>query len=227
MIDGRKVLGIIPARGGSKGVPRKNVRDFCGKPLIAWTIEAAKKSRYIDRLILSSDDEEIMAVAKDLGCEVPFKRPAELSQDTTLGTEPPLHAIEEIPGFDLFVLLQPTSPLRSTVDIDSALDFFVEQKCPVCFSVTESDKNPQWMYERAEDGRLSPILGDAPPKLLRQEAAPVFVVNGAIYVADCGWYRENKAFLVPDARGYVMPKERSLDIDSEIDFKIGEVIAGI
>lgn len=122
-----KILAIIPARGGSKGVPRKNIRDLAGKPLIAWTIEEAKKSKYITRLILSSEDEEIIEAAKKYGCEVPFVRPIELAQDNTPGIEPVLHAIEKCPGYDYVLLLQPTSPLRTVEDIDGCIEFLLNK----------------------------------------------------------------------------------------------------
>ena len=122
MIDGRSVLAIIPARGGSKGVPRKNIRPLGGKPLIAWTIEAAHRSAWIDRLILSSEDQEIIDTACAWGCDVPFVRPAELARDCTPGIDPVLHALKQLPSFDLVVLLQPTSPLRSAADIDRCIE---------------------------------------------------------------------------------------------------------
>ena len=115
MINGKKVLAIVPARGGSKSLSGKNIKLLAGKPLIAWTIDEAKRSEYIDRLILSSDDEDIINVARSAcDCDVPFVRPKELAQDDTPGIEPILHAINEIPGFDLVVKLQPTSPLRKS-----------------------------------------------------------------------------------------------------------------
>ena len=121
MIEGKKVLAVIPARGGSNGVPRKNIIDVGGKPLIAWTIEEARKSKYIDRLILSSDDREIIEIAKRWGCEVPFEQPAEMARDGTPGIAPVLHAIEMLPDYDYVVLLQPTSPLRQVEDVDGCI----------------------------------------------------------------------------------------------------------
>jgi CMP-N,N'-diacetyllegionaminic acid synthase len=119
MFEGKTILAIVPARGGSKGVPRKNIRLLAGKPLIAWTIDEAKKSRYIDRLILSSEDDEIIEVAREFGCEIPFKRPDELAQDDTPGIESVIHAINTLEEkYDFVVLLQPTSPLRTVEDID-------------------------------------------------------------------------------------------------------------
>src|ERR1039458_650454 len=118
MINDKTVLGVVPARGGSKGVPRKNIRMAAGKPLIAWTIEKALKSQYIDRLVLSSEDLEIMEVALRYGCDVPFRRPVELASDDTPGIAPVLHVLEKLPGYSYVALLQPTSPSRAAEDID-------------------------------------------------------------------------------------------------------------
>jgi CMP-N,N'-diacetyllegionaminic acid synthase len=128
MIGERKVLGLIPARGGSKGVARKNIREVRGKPLIAWTIEEARRSIYLDRLVLSSEDTEIMEIARSFGCEVPFRRPEELAADDTPGIDPVLHALRELPGFDYVALLQPTSPLRTAEDIDGCIERCVAKR---------------------------------------------------------------------------------------------------
>ena len=134
MIDNKRVLAIIPARGGSKGVPRKNIRNLAGKPLIAWTIKEGKKSKYIDRLILSSEDSEIIEIAKAYGCDVPFVRPEELAKDNTSGVEPVLHAVSKLEGYDIVVLLQPTSPLRTVTDIDKCIEKCIFEKAYLCLS---------------------------------------------------------------------------------------------
>lgn len=219
MIAGRSVLAIIPARGQSKGVPRKNLRVVGGKPLIAWTIDAAKASRYIDRLILTSEDEEIISVAKQLGCDVPFVRPAELAQDATLGIDPVLHAITELPGYDVVVLLQPTSPLRITADIDGCIELCVSRDAKTCVSVTEVEQHPRWMYDLAEDDRLVSLISDGRTYARRQDLPPAFILNGAVYVADCAWLSAQRTFSGEGSVGYVMPRERSLDIDTEMDLK--------
>src|SRR5271157_3678171 len=142
MIQNQSVLALIPARGGSKGVPRKNLREIAGKPLIAWAIEAGRQSRYIDRLILSSEDPEIMAQARSWGCEVPFVRPAELARDDTPGMEPVLHALTALPEeYDYVVVLQPTSPLRLAEDIDGCLETCLRQEAPACVTVAEVDQS--------------------------------------------------------------------------------------
>ncbi len=214
-----KILAIIPARGGSKGVPRKNIHELAGKPLIAWTIEEAKKSKYITRLITSSEDEEIIEVAKKYGCEVPFKRPIELSQDNTPGIEPVLHAIEQCPGFDLVVLLQPTSPLRTVEDIDGCIEFMLKQKANFCVSVTEPDKSPYWMYT-LEGGSMQPLI--IPDKLItrRQELPKVYALNGAIYIAKIDALLKAKSFLTEETKAYIMQQENSFDIDTITDFEV-------
>ena len=217
MIEGKKILGIVPARGGSKGVPGKNIRIVAGKPLIAWTIEAAKKSKYIDRLILSSDDAEIIRVAKDWDLEVPFVRPSELARDDTPGIKPVIHALAELPGFDYVVLLQPTSPLRTVEDIDRCIERCFELNVPSCVSVTVPDKSPYLMYT-LEGQNLRPLLGHN-SYTCRQNMPKVLVLNGAVYVTQVDWLQQKKAFIGEETVAYEMPKERSIDIDEEIDLK--------
>ncbi|BCJ87884.1 acylneuraminate cytidylyltransferase family protein [Effusibacillus dendaii] len=221
MIAGKTVLAMIPARGGSKAVPHKNIRDVGGKPLIAWTIEEAKKSKYIDRLILSSDDNEIIRVANQWGCEVPFVRPSELAQDTTPGIDPVLHAMETLPEkYDYVVLLQPTSPLRTVDDIDSCIERCLEKQANACVTVTCPDKSPYWMYELDRQERLVPILDKGSAISRRQDLPSVYVLNGAVYVANCEWLLKNRTFLSGETVACLMPKERSWDIDSETDLQM-------
>jgi CMP-N,N'-diacetyllegionaminic acid synthase len=159
MINGKTILGIIPARGGSKGIPRKNLIIFGGKPLMAWTIEAGLQSHYIDRLILSSEDEEIIAVAREWGCEVPFIRPAELSRDDTPGIEPVIHAIKTLKtSYDYIILLQPTSPLRSAEDIDDCINYCIQAKAVSCVSVTVAQPSPYWMYTLDQQKKTATLV---------------------------------------------------------------------
>jgi len=217
MIQGEKVLAIIPARGGSKGVPRKNIRTVAGKPLIAWTIEEARKSRFIDRLILSSEDEEIIRIAREWECEVPFVRPSDLARDDTPGIATVLHALMEIQGYHYVVLLQPTSPLRGVEDIDGCIEMCVKDNLNATVSVTESEKSPYWMYTIDAGSRLVPILPKPAGFDSRQTLPIVYALNGAVYVAEIGWLRSTKTFLMPETGAYIMPKTRSIDIDSEQD----------
>ncbi|MFJ9501233.1 acylneuraminate cytidylyltransferase family protein [Brevibacillus centrosporus] len=222
MIDGKKVLAIIPARGGSKSVPRKNIKLLGDHPLIAWTINEAKKSAYIDRLIVSTDDEEIAEVARKYDCEVPFLRPAELAQDNTPGIDPVLHALMMIPGYDYVMLLQPTSPLRKVNDIDGCLEKCIHEKANSIVSVSLVDKSPFWMYSMTERSLLEPVMAHKTPYTRRQDIPTIYSLNGAVYVAQSEWLQSTQTFLTQETIGFIMPKERSVDVDTPLDFLIVE-----
>lgn len=220
MIDGHTVLALITARGGSKGLPRKNIRALGGKPLLAWTVEAAKCSRYIDRIILSSDDQEIIRIGLQYGCECPFIRPAELAADDASTMDTVHHALRNIENhYEYIVLLQPTSPFRSAEDIDNCLERCLSLNAPACVSVTECEKNPYWMYSVTEDGRMKPVIPMENRPQRRQELPKAFVLNGAIYVAQSKWLSEKESFVQDETVACVMPQERSLDIDTLQDFQ--------
>lgn len=223
MIQGKSVLAIIPARGGSKGVPRKNVLELAGKPLIGWTIDEARKSQYIDRLVLSSDDQEIQEVAIKYGCEVPFNRPSELAQDDTPGVLPVLHAVRKLQGYDYVILLQPTSPLRTVEDIDGCLELCLRHLAPSCVSITAPDKSPFWMFSLNDEKQLVPFL-DKTIALRRQELRDIFALNGAVYVIETNHLLATERFIDEKSIGYTMPRERSIDIDTALDFRICEAI---
>ncbi|ARU60412.1 acylneuraminate cytidylyltransferase [Tumebacillus avium] len=223
MIGTKRVLAVIPARGGSKGVPRKNIRELAGKPLIAWSIEAATKSKYVDRVILSSEDDEIIQTAQTWGCDVPFVRPAELAADDTPGIDPILHALEQQPDYDYVVLLQPTSPLRTSADIDATIEQMLSAKAPCCVTVTEPSKSPYWMYTLQANNRLQPLI-QQPLVTRRQDLPKAFALNGAVYVAETQWLKETKSFLAEGAIAHVMPSERSFDIDTELDLFLADAI---
>lgn len=224
MIDGRTVLAVIAARGGSKGLPRKNILPLAGKPLIAWSIECASQSKYIDRCIISTDDQEIANIAKEWGGDVPFLRPAELARDDTPGILPVMHAVENIGGYDLVVLLQPTSPLRTPSDIDGCLKTMTDANAPACVSVTPAEQSPFWMYMITEKGTLKPVLDGADRDVPRQRLPDVYVLNGAVYAAEIEWLKETRSFLTGETAAYVMPRERSVDIDTLDDFRMAEMM---
>jgi len=227
MFCGKSIIAVIPARGGSKGVPAKNIRDVAGKPLLAWTIEQAKHSQVIDRTILSSDDQEIISVAQQWGCETPFVRPAELAQDTSSHIEPILHALNVMPKqYDYVVMLQVTSPLRLSKDIDSCVELCIRQRAPACVSVTIPDKSPYWMYTINEQGCINNLIGNGsvPLPMVRQQLPEVYVLNGAVYVAYVKWLLGTTSFLTPQTIPYIMPKERSLDIDNEMDINFASFL---
>lgn len=217
MIAGKSVLAVIPARGGSKGVPRKNIRELAGKPLIAWTIEEAKKSKYIDKLIVSSEDDEIINISKSYGAEVPFVRPRSLTEDETPGIEVILHAIEKCPGFLYVLMLQPTSPLRRVRHIDRFIEQFKDEAVKCSVSVTLSGKHPFWMFTMKEDRTLIPFCKGAIPTN-RQNLPLSYSLNGALYMADNQWLKRERSFLTEETRGFYMAPEYSIDIDTELDF---------
>jgi CMP-N,N'-diacetyllegionaminic acid synthase len=223
VIAGLSVLAIVPARGGSKGIPRKNIRPLAGLPLIGWTLRAARASRYIDRLILSSEDEEIIRIAQELGCEIPFRRPRELAQDSTPGIDPVLHAITSLPGYDIVVLLQPTSPLRLEADIDACIERMINSGSPVCVSVREAVDHPYWCYASAADGKLRPFVTLPEGAFARRQDLPrAFTPNGAVYVAKTDWLVNSRSFMTEQTIGLEMPEARSLDIDTEEDLAVAE-----
>ena len=222
MIGGDKVLAVIPARGGSKGVPRKNIREVGGKPLIAWTIEAAKDARCVDRVVLSSDDTDIIRVAQEYGCEVPFVRESRLAQDETTTMEVVLDILERCPGYDWVLLLQPTSPLRSANDIDEAAERCLHYDAPACVSVCRAQESPYWMFTIRAEGRLEPLLANF-QFTRRQDLPPVYSLNGAIYLARTDWLRQHKKFISTGTVSYEMPVKRSIDIDFESDFQQLEI----
>jgi N-acylneuraminate cytidylyltransferase len=212
------VLAIIPARGGSKGLPRKNILEAGGLPLIAWTINAGLRSKYVTRVVLSSDDDEIMAVARQYGCDVPFKRPAELAADQTPSIAVILHALELLPHYDYVVLLQPTSPLRTARDIDASFEQMKQCNAQACVSLSLVGETPYWMYTLNESCQLKALLEQAPGAYRRQDCPPVYSLNGAVYIANTSWLKRNQTFLSPETVGYVMPENRSIDIDTMDDF---------
>jgi len=224
MIKGKTILAIIPARGGSKGIPRKNIKIIAGKPLIVWTIEEAKKSKYIDRLILSSEDVEIIRVAKEWGCEVPFIRPKELAQDETPGIEPVIHAINTLSEkYDYVCLLQPTSPLRKVENIDDCIEKCIKNDADSCVSVTEVDKHPYWMYEIGKNEELISLFPDK-SITRRQDLPKVFALNGAIYISTCQQILKQKKLITEKTYGYIMNKNNSIDIDEEMDFNFSAIM---
>ncbi|WP_341894455.1 acylneuraminate cytidylyltransferase family protein [Ferrovibrio terrae] len=229
MIGKEKVLAIIPARGGSKGVPRKNVRIVGGKPLIAWTVASALAAKTVDRTILSSDDPEIMTAAQDWGCEIPFTRPPNLATDTASMLDVVHHAVENCGGgFEWVVLLQPTSPLRSPDDIDATIYACVQANAPAAVTVTPSDKSPFWMYFRGESGLMKPVLDD--PRTLsyrRQDLPSAYALNGAVYVARRDWLKGRSSFVSPETICHIMPRDRSIDIDTEFDLSMLEAYLSV
>ena len=223
MYAGKRILGFIPARGQSKGVPRKNIREIAGRPLIAWTIAAARNARVLDRLIVSTEDEEIAAIARQHGAEVPFLRPAELAGDDSITEDAVIHLLDALTeDYDYVVILQPTSPLRIAADIDRCVELCVDAGRPSCVSVTEADKSPYWMFHIGPGERLEGLFPASAMPRRRQDAGPVYVLNGAVETVRVDEVRRSRGRLSPEAIPYVMPFERAVDIDEEIHLTIAE-----
>lgn len=229
MIDNKRVLAIIPARGGSKRVPRKNILDLASKPLIVWTIDAALKSEYIDRVVVSTDDKEIAEISKKNGADVPFMRPVELASDSATSIDAVRHAIKALESlneyYDYLILLQPTSPLRTEKYIDDAIELLIEKKAECIVSICEVDHPVEWTGILPESQSMNNFF----PKELQgkrsQDFQTRYRINGAIYIVNIKQALEQKSLILNELiYGFIMQRKDSIDIDEYIDFKIAEVI---
>ncbi|HZV84696.1 MAG TPA: acylneuraminate cytidylyltransferase family protein [Brevundimonas sp.] len=228
MIRGRSVLAVITARGGSKGLPRKNALPFRGEPLIVWTIRAAQASGHIDHLIVSTDDAEIAAVCRAQGCEVPFIRDATLASDTATSIDVVLDAADRVPGYDVVVLLQPTSPLRTAADIDATLAVMEKSGASSATTVSEAPCHPFLIFRTDAEQRLEVYAEPAEGQSLRRQDLPAaYRLNGAVYAADLAWLRAGRKLVAPgETVAMVMPTGRSSDIDTLKDFEAAERSCG-
>lgn len=225
MIHKKKILAIIPARGGSKGIPRKNILELGGLPLIAWTIRAAQNSRYIDKVILSSDDIEISHIARQFNCEVPFIRPAELSGDKATTALVVLHALAEVgDSFDIIILLQPTSPFRTAQHIDEAIEQYVNGDLSSLVSVSALNKSPEWLFSLKSTNKLAPLFRDFQAVTRRQDSSKAYYLNGAIYIFNKTKFTANPCFIDDKTQAYIMDDFSSIDIDTVKDFNYAQYI---
>lgn len=227
MYNDKKILGIIPARGGSKGILDKNITQICGKPLIAYSIEEALKSKYIDKVIVSTDSEKIKQVSLKNGAEVPFIRPNELSNDTAKTIDVVIHSLDFFKNnkeeYDYVVLLQPTSPLRKCEDIDNAIEKIMHLGGESLVSVCEVDQNPILM-RTIEDNKFHEIIKFEGDNLRRQELSTYYIFNGAIYINTVEMLYNEKCFFNNDTIPFIMEKNKSIDIDEPLDIIIVESI---
>lgn len=228
MYKNKRILALIPARSGSKGLPGKNIKKLLGKPLIAWTIEQALKSRYIDKVVVSTDSKEIATIAKKYGAEVPFLRPKRLATDKAKSIDAVFHAVDflEKKGhyFDLIMFLQPTSPLRITEDIDMAIQSFFLKKAKVVISVCPMEHSPLWAGVLPKNLSMKKFINSKVLNMRRQKLPQFYRINGAIYFSSLSYLRKNKGFFGVDSFAYIMPRERSIDIDEKIDFAFAEFL---
>ena len=224
MYQGNRILCVITARGGSKGLPNKNLRELCGKPLIAWSIDAARKSLYIDHILVSTDSPQIQKCAMEFGADAPFLRPAELASDTASSVDAVIHAMEQMKdAYNYIILLQPTSPLRSTTHIDESIEKIICQQADALISVTELEKPIQHQRQLSENGHLIQFMEYDKKKLYRrQDFKPVYRINGAIYMIKSSTLKEIRDFEPQGTISYIMDTRSSVDIDCLEDFLLAE-----
>ncbi|NLH16401.1 MAG: acylneuraminate cytidylyltransferase family protein [Phycisphaerae bacterium] len=227
MFNGKKLLALIPARGGSKGIPGKNLRPLADKPLIAWTIEQARRCSWIDRVIVSTDDSVIAETALRWDAEVPFLRPPALAADDASVIDVILHTLDwyrqRDQSYELVLLLQPTSPLRETADIEAALQRLEDCRADAVVSVCPCEHSPLWTNTLGPNGHMKDFL-DFKALDNRQRLPTYYRLNGAIYLARTEYFRQRRGFYGDRTYAYIMPSERSIDIDSLLDFQMAEFL---
>lgn len=228
-VDDLKILALIPARGGSKRLPGKNTKDLCGKPLIAWTIEAALNSKYLSKVVVSTDYEDIAKISKEYGAEVPFIRPAEFSSDSSTSLDVILHCLEyfklKSESFTHVLLLQPTSPLRTTEDVDSSIDLLLNKCAKAIYSVCETEHSPLWSNILPEDNSFDDFLRPEVNGKRSQDLPKYYRLNGSIYLVEVEeLLKIDSLHSVSPSFAYVMDRKASIDIDEDLDFKIAESI---
>lgn len=229
MYKGKKILAIIPARGGSKGLPGKNIKNLCGKPLIAWSIEHAQKSKYVDYIFISTDSREIADVAEKYGAPCPELRPAELARDTAPSSEFIIYTLDKMKKegktFDYFILLEPTSPLRDVEDVDKSIEMLIDSfESESCVGVAMSGTvHPAFMVVVGKDGHLKALEPDN-QTLRRQDLPDVFFFEGSVYLSNVNAYLNKKTFYHDKTLPYIVPEWKSYEVDDLVSFRIIETI---
>lgn len=217
------ILALIPARAGSKGIKNKNLVLLDNKPLIYHTIQAAKNSKYINKIVVSSDGDSILKYANEQNVET-LQRPKELALDNTKSHEVVMHAIKNYMQFDTIILLQPTSPFRNSYDIDNAFKIFLDSNANALISVTEYDNKILKAFIVNENNELKGICNDEFPFMLRQELPKTYMSNGAIYIIKRDLFINNPTFLPSNTSFYVMDEKSSIDIDTQKDLEFAKNI---
>ena len=227
MYKDKRFLAIIPARAGSKGIKDKNIIDLCGKPLIAYSIESALKSKYIDRVIVSTDGEKIAKVAKEYGADVPFLRPDYLASDTAKTIDCMMHCIEELYNlgdkYDYVVLLQPTQPLRESYHIDEAIELILKEDEEGLVSICKVKEHPILMRKLNENSRVENLLSISSTQR-RQDFKEFYRVNGVIYINKINENLNLNTSLNDNKLAYIMDEKYSVDIDELLDVKIAKLM---
>ena len=220
-----KILAIIPARSGSKGLKDKNIKMMNGKPLIAYTIEVAKKSKIFEDIIISTDSEKYAEIAKKYGGSVPYLRDKKLANDNAKSSDVILDILNKVEKkYDSFIMLQPTSPLRTEKNIIEAYKMYLGKKANSVVSVCEMEHSPLWANILNEERRMDSFLKGIDVNGNRQELEIYYRINGALYIANVEYFKRYQDFYHKDSYAYIMKKENSIDIDDELDFKIAEYL---
>ncbi|NPV42754.1 MAG: acylneuraminate cytidylyltransferase family protein [Firmicutes bacterium] len=228
MYKNKKFLAIIPARSGSKGIKDKNIKELNGKPMIAYTIEAAIKSYIFDDIVVSTDSEKYAQISREYGARVPFLRPDNLATDDASSKDVIEHVLKRLlkegKKFDYFVLLQPTSPLRNKNDIIEAVDLLFLKNANAVISVCETDHSPLWTNTLCENLQIDNFIKKEVRNSRRQDLPKYYRLNGAIYIAQTDYFLKYKDWFKEKSYAYIMPKERSIDVDNILDFRLAEII---
>ena len=224
MKEKKNILAIVPARLGSKGIKLKNIKLFCDKPLISWTINEAKKISKIDKIIVSTDDEKIAKIARKLDVEVPFVRPKKYSKDDSPGIDVVLHAISYFKDYKYILLLQPTSPLRSKKDINGIINFTLNNNLKSTVAISKVREYPQLMYKMSKEKKLIKEFIKYRSFNIRQKYEALYRINGALYMSDTNWILKNKTLVNKETFGYLMPIDRSADLDDSFDWEMAELL---
>jgi len=218
------IVGQICARGGSKGVPRKNLRTLGGKPLVAWSIECALQCPSLDRVIVSTEDDQIASVARDYGAEVPFMRPAELARDDSPEWHVWQHTVRTLDRCDVLVTLPPTSPLRAVQDVEACLARLEDKRADICVTVTPAGRNPYFNMVTIEDGWAELAIKGARNVVRRQDTPEVFDLTTVAYAARSEFVLRADSYFDGRVCAVVVPRDRAIDIDSELDLAFAEVL---
>lgn len=229
MYSNKTFLAIIPARSGSKRLPNKNIKELCGKPLMAWSIEAGLQSKYIDEVVVSTDSQEYANIAMQYGAKIPYLRPQSLSEDLSTTIDTLKHMINFYANtlqlhFDYVVLLQPTNPARQAKHIDEAIEKLLSYQGNAIIGVCQCEHSPLWCNTLPENQRMDNFINPKIYNIRSQDLPTYYRLNGAIYIARTEWLMQSKSNFGENTYAYKMPIENSIDIDSLLDFKIAEVI---
>lgn len=226
MFDGKRILALIPARGGSKGLPRKNVLEVSGKPLITWTVEAGLASAHVDAVVVTTDDAEIAEIARAHGAEVPFMRPAELALDTSPSIEAVLHALDALAAdgreFDYLALLEPTSPLRAPGDIDRAIELLAanESDADAVVSLGEVHMEHPSIVKRIEGGRLRPYVAQSETVTRRQDLDRAYFPYGVVYLSKVSSLRQTRSFYPERTMPMLIERWQNYEVDDVYDLLV-------